>query len=57
MTEMSNKIWGYAELGLRETKSSKLISDELEKHSFKLMQRRWDDQPPLSPSGARVGPA
>ncbi|OGD58142.1 amidohydrolase [Candidatus Bathyarchaeota archaeon RBG_13_52_12] len=34
---MSDKIWGYAELGLWETKSSKLISDELEKHGFKLL--------------------
>src|SRR4030042_171526 len=34
---MSDKIWGYAELGLWETISSKLISDELEKHGFKLL--------------------
>jgi aminobenzoyl-glutamate utilization protein B len=36
LAKMSDKIWGYAELGLWETKSSKLISDELEKHGFKL---------------------
>ena len=37
LAKMSDKIWGYAELGLWETKSSKLISDELEKHGFKLL--------------------
>ena len=31
---MSDKIWEYAELGLWETRSSKLIADELEKHGF-----------------------
>jgi aminobenzoyl-glutamate utilization protein B len=31
---MSDKIWEYAELGLWETKSSKLIAEELEKHGF-----------------------
>ena len=36
LAKMSDKIWGYAELGLWETKSSKLISDELEKRGFKL---------------------
>jgi len=33
---MSDAIWGYAELGLWETRSSKLIADELEKHNFKV---------------------
>ncbi len=36
LTEMSDTIWGYAELGLWETRSSKLIADELEKHDFKV---------------------
>lgn len=36
LTGMSDKIWEYAELGLWETRSSKLIADELEKHGFKL---------------------
>ena len=36
LAKMSDKIWGYAELGLWETRSSKLIADELEKHGFKL---------------------
>ena len=34
--EISDKIWGYAELGLVEYKSSKLISEELKKHGFKI---------------------
>jgi aminobenzoyl-glutamate utilization protein B len=33
---MSDTIWGYAELGLWETRSSKLIADELEQHNFKV---------------------
>jgi aminobenzoyl-glutamate utilization protein B len=36
LAEMSDKIWEYAELGLWETRSSKLIADELEKHGFKV---------------------
>ncbi len=47
LAKMSDKIWAYAELGLWETKSSKLISDELEKHGFKL--KLHADQ--LSPLG------
>ena len=34
--EVSDTVWGYAELGLVEYKSSKLISDELKKHCFKI---------------------
>lgn len=34
--EISDKIWGYAELGLMEYKSSKLLADELERHGFKV---------------------
>jgi aminobenzoyl-glutamate utilization protein B len=38
LAEMSNAIWGYAELGLWEIKSSKLIADELERHGFSVMR-------------------
>ncbi len=34
--EVADTIWGYAELGLTETKSSKLLQDELKKHGFKV---------------------
>ena len=34
LTNMSDLIWGYAELGLMEHRSSKVIADELEKHGF-----------------------
>jgi aminobenzoyl-glutamate utilization protein B len=34
LIEISDKIWEYAELGLKEFKSSKLLSDELEKNGF-----------------------
>ncbi len=34
--DISDKIWGYAELGLVETKSSKLIAETLEKHGFRV---------------------
>ena len=34
LTEISDKVWGYAELGLVETKSSKLITEVLERHGF-----------------------
>ena len=34
LIEISDEIWGYAELGLVETKSAKLLSDELESHGF-----------------------
>jgi len=36
ITEISDKIWEYAELGLIEFKSSKLLADELERHGFKV---------------------
>ena len=32
----SDKIWRYAELGLTEEKSSKLLADELEKKGFEV---------------------
>ena len=42
--EISDKIWEYAELGLMEFKSSKLLADELEKHGFKV-ERGVADMP------------
>jgi aminobenzoyl-glutamate utilization protein B len=32
--EISDKVWGFAELGLIESKSSALLAEELEKHGF-----------------------
>jgi len=34
--EISDKIWEYAELGLMEFKSSKLLADVLEEHGFEV---------------------
>ena len=34
--KISDKIWEYAELGLVETKSSKIIAETLERHGFKV---------------------
>jgi aminobenzoyl-glutamate utilization protein B len=34
--EVADKVWKYAELGLVETKSSKLIAEILRKHGFKV---------------------
>ena len=34
--EVSDKIWGYAELGLCEDKSSKLLAEKLEKYGFRV---------------------
>ncbi|MBN2335483.1 amidohydrolase, partial [Candidatus Bathyarchaeota archaeon] len=36
LTGISDKIWGYAEYGLCETKSSKLHADALREHGFKV---------------------
>jgi len=36
LIEISDKVWELAELGLIETKSSKLLADELGKHGFKV---------------------
>jgi len=36
ITEISDKIWEYAEYGLCEDKSSKLLAETLEKHGFKV---------------------
>jgi len=36
LTEISDTIWSYAELGLMEHKSSKLLADELERHGFRV---------------------
>lgn len=33
---ISDAIWEFAELGLKEFKSSKLLADELEKHGFRV---------------------
>jgi aminobenzoyl-glutamate utilization protein B len=32
--ELSDAVWGFAELGLMEHESSKLLADELERHGF-----------------------
>jgi aminobenzoyl-glutamate utilization protein B len=32
--ELSDTVWGFAELGLMEHESSKLLADELERHGF-----------------------
>jgi len=42
--EISDKAWEYAELGLLEYKTSKLLSDEIEKHGFKV-ERGVADMP------------
>ncbi|MBN2336445.1 amidohydrolase [Candidatus Bathyarchaeota archaeon] len=34
--DVADKVWGYAELGLVEAKSSKLIADTLKRHGFKV---------------------
>ena len=34
--EVADKVWKYAELGLVETKSSKLIAEKLKEHGFKV---------------------
>jgi len=34
--EISDRIWEFAEVGLQESKSSKLLADELEKHGFRV---------------------
>ncbi len=36
VVELSDRVWEYAELGLVEEKSSKLLADELEKHGFRV---------------------
>ncbi len=38
LTGISDEIWGYAEYGLCEEKSSKLLSDTLRKHRFRVQQ-------------------
>ena len=44
LIEISDKIWGYAELGLVEEKSAKLLADELESHGFNV-ERGVGDMP------------
>ncbi|HIH89179.1 TPA: amidohydrolase, partial [Candidatus Bathyarchaeota archaeon] len=36
IVDLSDRVWEYAELGLVEEKSSRLLSDELEKGGFKV---------------------
>lgn len=36
LIEASDKIWGYAELGLCEDKSSKLLAEKLKEHGFRV---------------------
>ncbi|MCI0613923.1 amidohydrolase, partial [bacterium] len=36
MTALSDQIWEYAELALRETKSSKALADYAEQQGFKV---------------------
>jgi aminobenzoyl-glutamate utilization protein B len=36
LIDISDEIWGYAELGFIEFKSSKLLADELEHHGFSV---------------------
>ena len=36
LIEISDEIWGYAELGFVEFKSSKLLADEIESHGFEV---------------------
>ncbi|MDI6847392.1 MAG: hypothetical protein QMD23_04600 [Candidatus Bathyarchaeia archaeon] len=36
ISEISDKVWEFAELGLIEAKSSALLADELEKHGFRV---------------------
>lgn len=36
--DMASKIWGWAEVGYKETKSSTLIADRLEKAGFKVQR-------------------
>ena len=38
LTSISDAIWGYAEYGLCENKSSKLLAETLRKHGFKVQQ-------------------
>jgi aminobenzoyl-glutamate utilization protein B len=38
LTNISDEIWGYAEYGLCEDKSSKIIADTLRDHGFKVQQ-------------------
>jgi len=38
LIEISDKIWGYAEVSLMEYETSKLLSNEIEKHGFKVVR-------------------
>ncbi|MFB0518740.1 MAG: amidohydrolase, partial [Acidobacteriota bacterium] len=36
LATLSDQVWGYAELGLKEYKSSKLLADALEQAGFRV---------------------
>jgi aminobenzoyl-glutamate utilization protein B len=44
IVELSDRVWEYAELGLVEENSSRLLSDELERHRFRV-ERGVADMP------------
>jgi len=52
--EISDKIWEYAELGLVETKSSKLIAEKLREHDFRVTHG-VAGMPPLYTQSGGVG--
>ena len=39
MAEIARAIWGFAELGLEEVRSSALLAEELERHGFSVKKR------------------
>ena len=41
--EVADKVWQYAELGLVETKSSKLIAEKLRENGFEVQARGGGD--------------
>lgn len=44
LVKASDRIWQWAEVGLQETKTSKLLADTLEKNGFKV-QREVAEMP------------
>ena len=54
VVEVSDELWEYAELGFIEHRSAKLLSDELERHGFRLERGVAGYQPLSSPRGAPV---
>src|SRR5258708_12731818 len=45
--QVSKDIWGFAELGYHENKSSTLLQDQLKKATFSLQPRLPPHPPPL----------